>query len=346
MHHRVRLRGRDQVGECFGVGEIDESPFDVASTQFTPAFDTTLHGRDRDERRGAALEIPATANEIVHRDDSVALAGQVHRLRPAEIAVRAEHDHRSVAHARSSWEWWDPATFGKKTLRRSYGLDYAYTIRPLAIRHPHEMPECGCMSVPDWPSGSTRRRTKERQSAFRVDLRFCSPWAPAPGGDHQRRHRPGAPARLAPARRPQRPVAGDQPFGRRDRARGPRRRLLPGRSSMAIRRPPAQAAGQLARAARRHRRVVGSRPAPSGPSADVTFVALARTRFAVGVARGSGSAIVARILDVVSLALVAVVASFFTSHVEPTPVILVAVGAFVAGLGVLLSLIIPGRGPW
>jgi Lysylphosphatidylglycerol synthase TM region len=74
-----------------------------------------------------------------------------------------------------------------------------------------------------------------------------------------------------------------------------------------------------------------------GPSADVTFVAVARTRFAVGVARGSGSAIVARILDVVSLALVAVVASFFT-----TPVILAAGGAFLLGLGVLLSLIIPG----
>jgi len=79
-----------------------------------------------------------------------------------------------------------------------------------------------------------------------------------------------------------------------------------------------------------------------GPSADVTFVALARTRFAVGVVRGSGSAIVARILDVVSLSLIAVVASFFTVTVEPTPVILVAAAAFVAGLSVLLSLIIPG----
>jgi hypothetical protein len=79
-----------------------------------------------------------------------------------------------------------------------------------------------------------------------------------------------------------------------------------------------------------------------GPSADVTFVALARTRFSVGVARGSGSAIVARILDVVSLSLVAVVASFFTVTAEPTAVILAAAGAFVLGLGVLLSLIIPG----
>ena len=87
---------------------------------------------------------------------------------------------------------------------------------------------------------------------------------------------------------------------------------------------------------------MGSRTAAPRPSADVTFVALARTRFSVGVARGSGSAIVARILDVVSLSLVAVVASFFTATVEPPAVVLAAGGAFVVGLGVLLSLIIPG----
>lgn len=79
-----------------------------------------------------------------------------------------------------------------------------------------------------------------------------------------------------------------------------------------------------------------------GPSADVTFVALARTRFAVGVARGSGSAIVARILDVVSLSLIAVVASFFTTTQEHPAVIVAAAVAFVVGLGVLLSLVIPG----
>ncbi|HEY6468974.1 MAG TPA: lysylphosphatidylglycerol synthase domain-containing protein [Candidatus Dormibacteraeota bacterium] len=79
-----------------------------------------------------------------------------------------------------------------------------------------------------------------------------------------------------------------------------------------------------------------------GPSADVTFVALARTRFAVGVARGSGSAVVARILDAVSLALIAVVASFFTSYDEPAPVLLLAAGVLVVGVGVLLGMIIPG----
>jgi hypothetical protein len=79
-----------------------------------------------------------------------------------------------------------------------------------------------------------------------------------------------------------------------------------------------------------------------GPSADVAFVALARTRFAVGVARGSGSAIVARILDVVSLALIALVASYFTSWVEPTPVIIAAAAALAVGLGALLALVVPG----
>jgi Lysylphosphatidylglycerol synthase TM region len=79
-----------------------------------------------------------------------------------------------------------------------------------------------------------------------------------------------------------------------------------------------------------------------GPSADVTFVALARTRFSISVARGSGSAIVARILDVVSLSLIAVLASFLTSTVEHPAVIFAAAAAFVVGLGVLLSLIIPG----
>src|SRR5487761_380804 len=103
VHHRVRLDRSDQLGECVGVGQIEQAPLDVAAAELTPALDTTLHRGDRDERRRAALEVPAATNEIVNRDDAVALVRQVHRLRPAEIAVRAEHDHRSVAHARSSW---------------------------------------------------------------------------------------------------------------------------------------------------------------------------------------------------------------------------------------------------
>jgi hypothetical protein len=88
--------------ERVGVGEVHVAPFDVALALIAPALGATLHRRDRDQRRGAALEIPSTAHEVVHGDDPVALIGQVHRLRPPEVAVPAEHDHRFVTHARSS----------------------------------------------------------------------------------------------------------------------------------------------------------------------------------------------------------------------------------------------------
>ena len=102
MHHGLRLGGRDEVGESLGIGEVDEAPLDVAVTVLTPAFHTAFHRRDGDERRGASLEVPAPAHQVVDRDDLVALVRQVHRLGPSEIAVRAEHNHRSVTHARSS----------------------------------------------------------------------------------------------------------------------------------------------------------------------------------------------------------------------------------------------------
>src|SRR5438128_7927706 len=44
-----------------------------------------------------------------------------------------------------------------------------------------------------------------------------------------------------------------------------------------------------------------------GPSADVAFVAYARRNLGVSVARGSGVAVIARIVDIVSLVVVAVV---------------------------------------
>src|ERR1700722_48669 len=122
MHHRIRLRGGDELGERIGVGEIDVAPLDVALALFTPALDASLHRRDRDQRRRAAFEVPAATHEIVDGDDLVSLAGEVHRLRPSEIAVSTEHDHRLVKHAKSSWECSYPATFVKKTFLRGYRL--------------------------------------------------------------------------------------------------------------------------------------------------------------------------------------------------------------------------------
>ncbi len=77
-----------------------------------------------------------------------------------------------------------------------------------------------------------------------------------------------------------------------------------------------------------------------GPSADVAFVALARRRLGVGVARASGVAVIARILDVVSLCAVAVLAALVTAGGQSTAVVASAavVGAAgAAGLGVLLA---------
>jgi Lysylphosphatidylglycerol synthase TM region len=198
------------------------------------------------------------------------------------------------------------------------------------------------MSVPDWPSGSTRRRTKERQSAFVsisgsarrglllraaitsvvTVLVLLLAWRLL--GGHNVRWQGINPSVGAIALA----ALGAACFlvGRAWRfavllpkRRGSLRELLGATAA-------SWGAGLLL----------------PGPAADVTFVALARTRFAVGVVRGSGSAIVARILDVVSLSLIAVVASFFTSTVEHPAVVLAAAAAFVVGVGVLLSLIIPG----
>jgi hypothetical protein len=220
--------------------------------------------------------------------------------------------------------------------------DYAYTIRPLATLHRHVPNESRGTSVAELHEGSTPVRTKERQSAFVsisgsarrglllraaitsvvTVLVLLLAWRLL--GGHNVRWQGITPSAGAIALA----AFGAACFliGRAwrfaallPRRRGSTRELLGATAA-------SWGAGLLL----------------PGPSADVTFVALARTRFAVSVARGSGSAIVARILDVVSLALVAVVASFFTVTVEPPAVILAAAGAFVVGVGVLLSLIIPG----
>lgn len=78
-----------------------------------------------------------------------------------------------------------------------------------------------------------------------------------------------------------------------------------------------------------------------GPSADVAFVALARRRLGVSVARATGVAVIARILDVVSLCLVAVLAALITIGAESTAVVLSAAIVGVAGIAGLAALIAP-----
>jgi hypothetical protein len=220
--------------------------------------------------------------------------------------------------------------------------DYAYTIRPLATPHRHVPNESRGTSVAELNEGSTPVRTKERQSAF------VSISGSARRGLLLRAAITSVVTVLVLL------LAWRLLGGHNVRWQG----INPSAGSIALAAFGAACfligrawrfAALLPRRRGSTRELLGATAASwgaglllPGPSADVTFVALARTRFSVSVARGSGSAIVARVLDVVSLALVAVVASFFTVTVEPPAVILAAAGAFVVGVGVLLSLIIPG----
>lgn len=79
-----------------------------------------------------------------------------------------------------------------------------------------------------------------------------------------------------------------------------------------------------------------------GPSADASFVALARTKLGVGAARAAGVSVVGRVLDVVSLAVVAVLAAVFSSADEPLASVLAAALAGAIGVGVLLLTFMTG----
>jgi uncharacterized protein (TIGR03382 family) len=78
-----------------------------------------------------------------------------------------------------------------------------------------------------------------------------------------------------------------------------------------------------------------------GPSADIAFVGLARQRLGVSVAHASGVAIIARVLDVVSLCFVAVLAALFTFGRESPALVATAALVGVAGAAALVSLAAP-----
>jgi Lysylphosphatidylglycerol synthase TM region len=73
-----------------------------------------------------------------------------------------------------------------------------------------------------------------------------------------------------------------------------------------------------------------------GPSADAAFIGLARSNMGVSAARATGVSLVGRLLDVVSLAVVAALAAGLSSSAEPTGVV---VGAALAGAAAALVLV-------
>jgi len=79
-----------------------------------------------------------------------------------------------------------------------------------------------------------------------------------------------------------------------------------------------------------------------GPSADASFIALARSRMGVGAARATGVSLVARVLDVVSLAVVAVLAAGLSAANEPLAVVLAAGLGGLIGAGFLVLAFLAG----
>ena len=77
-----------------------------------------------------------------------------------------------------------------------------------------------------------------------------------------------------------------------------------------------------------------------GPSGDVAFVAAARRALGVSIARASGAAVLARILDLGSIALVAALAAAVSAGVEPRGVLVVAAVIAAAALAAFAALLL------
>lgn len=83
-----------------------------------------------------------------------------------------------------------------------------------------------------------------------------------------------------------------------------------------------------------------------GPSGDVAFVAAARRVLGVSIARGSGVAVLARILDLGSIALVAALAAAVSAGVETRGVLVLAAVIAAGALVAFAALLLPAPRAW
>lgn len=83
-----------------------------------------------------------------------------------------------------------------------------------------------------------------------------------------------------------------------------------------------------------------------GPSGDVAFVAAARRVLGVSIARASGVAVLARILDLGSIALVAALAAAVSAGVETRGVLVLAAVIAAGALAAFAALLLPGSRAW
>jgi hypothetical protein len=93
MDDRVGLEVAHDAADERVVGQIADRNLNRLAAGFAPRGDAVLQRANRDEAFGAAFEVPKTPAEIIDDANFVAAPGQIHRLRPSEVAVPTSYNH-------------------------------------------------------------------------------------------------------------------------------------------------------------------------------------------------------------------------------------------------------------
>ena len=111
--HRVRRRGllgvvdgrvglelaEDAVDEARVLGDVADRDADLVPGHVVPDADAVAQRGHRLERRAVDLRLPLPLGEVVDDEDVVAELREVHRGRPAEVAVAAQDQDPHRAHS-------------------------------------------------------------------------------------------------------------------------------------------------------------------------------------------------------------------------------------------------------
>ena len=103
---------------------------DLVAGDLLPGRDPLDERRQRRERVGRLLEVPAAAGEVVDDGDLMAAVAEPQRRRPAEIAVAPENED---AHRRGRLSDTGPATIGPEEPVRAHSIHAAVRITRVAL---------------------------------------------------------------------------------------------------------------------------------------------------------------------------------------------------------------------
>ena len=92
VHDRLGLEALEHVLDELPVCDVADERPDRPLAQAGPQVHPVLEGEDRDQGVGSDLVVPQATVEAIDDGDVVAPVGQMHRRRPAEVAVSAEYE--------------------------------------------------------------------------------------------------------------------------------------------------------------------------------------------------------------------------------------------------------------